>query len=33
VQRRRVRDVSHWLMLDAPAAVNAQLDEILVTMR
>jgi pimeloyl-ACP methyl ester carboxylesterase len=33
VQRRRVRDVSHWLMLDAPAAVDAQLDEVLATMR
>jgi pimeloyl-ACP methyl ester carboxylesterase len=29
VQRRSIADVSHWLMLDDPAAVNALLDEML----
>jgi pimeloyl-ACP methyl ester carboxylesterase len=29
VRRRVIPGVSHWLMLDAPAAVNAALDEVL----
>jgi pimeloyl-ACP methyl ester carboxylesterase len=29
VQRRTIANVSHWLMLDDPAALNAALDEIL----
>ena len=29
VQRRTIAGVSHWLMLDDPAALNAALDEVL----
>ena len=29
IRRRTIPGVSHWLMLDDPAAVNAALDEVL----